>query len=467
MSTAKQRELVRSVLHTKTSRRKLTAGALAAGLPLTAFGHSAQARRAAQEQADLLFTFWGSPQEKTGVEAAAAAFAEARQAIAVEAQHIPNDSYQERIATMVAGGSPPDVAYIVDWHAESLAAEDQLLDLAPVLANHPTAGDYMPQSQYHLYGKYVGVNIGGEAIILYYNRDLFDEAGFDYPPSTPDAAWTWDEFVSVAQRLTRDRSGNDATSPDFDPNNIQTYGASIPYPWYGYVPFIYSNGGRFANEEGTELVLNQPEAVEALQQIQDLIHVHHVIPNPASLQNLPTSEIQLLTRQAAMAIDGHWKVLDFSQQELNWSMGVLPRFQEPATVLFSYPMCIFAATEYPEAAVDLFTALHDPTQVDLFKKGLWMPVQASYYTDAEKTAAWLDAEPGVYPPEARGVLVDFVYNHSSIQPPTYWLKNQAQIFNDAVIPAMDLLWTGQATAQAAMDQAVSTATPLMQGRATD
>ena len=34
--------------------------------------------------------------------------------------------------------------------------------------------------------------------MINYNRDLFDEAGVDYPKE----GWTWDEFREVAKKLT-------------------------------------------------------------------------------------------------------------------------------------------------------------------------------------------------------------------------------------------------------------------------
>jgi hypothetical protein len=62
------------------------------------------------------------------------------------------------------------------------------------------------------------------------------------------------------------------------------------------------------------------------------------------------------------------------------------------------------------------------------------------------------------------VLVEFVYKNTPHQPPVYWMKNQAQIFAEAVDPAQSALWSGEMTAQEAMDQAVADAAPLMQGR---
>ena len=93
-----------------------------------------------------------------------------------------------------------------------------------------------------------------------------------------------------------------------------------------------------------------------------------------------------------------------------------------------------------------------------------MPLQEAYYTDPEKTASWLDGEEGVYPPEARDVLIDYTLNHTPLQPPTYWLKNFGQIESEALNPALEQLWNGTLTAQEAMDQAAQKATPLLEGR---
>ena len=53
-------------------------------------------------------------------------------------------------------------------------------------------------------------------MIIYYNKKIFDEAGVPYPPTKWTEAWTWDEFVNVAKKLTKDKNGNNALSPNFD-----------------------------------------------------------------------------------------------------------------------------------------------------------------------------------------------------------------------------------------------------------
>jgi multiple sugar transport system substrate-binding protein len=377
-------------------------------------------------------------------------------------QHIPTE-YLQKITTMLASGHPPDISFLGADTALRWAAEGKILDFTPFYEEFPFAKP-MEKALYKFGdGKIIGTN-AFETMILFYNRELFDEAGVGYPPAQADLAWNWDQFVEVAKKLTKDKNGNDATSPDFDPDGIQTFGVTFYTNWPGYMPLIFSNGGRIASDDGTRLLLNQPEAVEVLQQMHDLIYVHHVAPTPTQASTLPATDILLKTGKVAMDMNGHWKVLDYQKTGIKWDMGVLPRFKDPVTMIFGSPPVIFSATKYPDQAFEFYTWLSDPTRIDLFKTGLWMPAQEEYYTNPDKTAQWLEAEPGVYPATARDVLIDYTLNHTPVQPPVYWLKNLDTIHAEAIDPALELLWAGTVTAQQATDEAVAKAAPLMQGR---
>ena len=46
----------------------------------------------------------------------------------------------------------------------------------------------------------------------------------------------------------------------------------------------------------------------------------------------------------------------------------------------------------------------------------------------------------------------------------YWLRNYGQMLDEAITPALSLMWAGEANAQQAMDQAVKEGQKLLQGR---
>ena len=65
------------------------------------------------------------------------------------------------------------------------------------------------------------------------------------------------------------------------------------------------------NEDGTRLLLDSPEATEAMQKMADLMWVQHVAPTPMQDQNLPDYVTMLQTGNLAMHISGHWSLLDY------------------------------------------------------------------------------------------------------------------------------------------------------------
>lgn len=441
--------------------RAIYLGSAIIGLAAVMTSYAAAQTSPAACEEPLLFTYWGSPAERDAVGSMITSFNESHPDVQVKGQHIP-DNYVEKISTMLAANDFPDVAYLeAAANMFPLAEAGRLMDLSPLLQSDQER----LENTAFTYGKdkVAALYVAPEILLLYYNKAAFDEAGADYPPAKAMEAWTWDEFVTVAKKLTKDRNGNDATSPDFDPNSIDTYGLSFPTWWFGYLAFIYSNGGQFANEEGTKLLLNQPEAVEVLQKMQDLIYVDHVAPTPTQSAAFPSADVMMQSGKVAMTLDGQWKVLDFSQlASLSWSMGVLPKFEEPVTLVVSGGAGVSADTVCPEQALEFLEYL-TPENVDLYRKGLWMPAQRAYYTDPAKISEWIQGEEGVYPPEARDAVVDYTLNHTPYQAEIYQLKNISQILSEAVDPAMELLWAGKLTAQEATNQAVEKAKPLMEG----
>ncbi|HIO79991.1 TPA: extracellular solute-binding protein [Candidatus Poribacteria bacterium] len=194
--------------------------------------------------------------------------------------------------------------------------------------------------------------------------------------ATAEEAWSWEEFVAICRKLTIDRNGYDATNPNFNAEHITTYAVAFPQSMLFALPFIYSNGGQVASDDGQKLLLNQPAAVEALQQIQDLIYRYHVAPTPSTLQSMPSASFMLQTGKVAMEISGHWQTLGLSQMGFDWGMGVLPYFKQPTTIICGSSLGIFTSSKHPEEAFQLFKALGDTASNDLFGNGLGKPMHS-------------------------------------------------------------------------------------------
>lgn len=413
----------------------------------------------------LRMTVWGSPDEVAAYKFAIKRFEASYPNIKVDLQHIAAD-YDTKLTTMVAGNDVPDIAMMESGSiAYPLAEQGKFYNLQEFLDKDQfiNVDSLVPNIMYSLEpGNVIGIGPGPESFGLFYNEDIFKEAGISPPPSKLSEAWTWDEFIEVAKKLTVDTKGRTANDPDFDPKNVKQYGVSASTWWGVYSNFIYSNGGDFVSEDGKRFALNEPAAVEAIQKISDMMNVHHVSPSPVQAKNIPATNVALQTKKVAMAIDGQWASAGLAQSKFNFNVGVMPVLKEPVTTVVCGMFSMFKSTKHPQEAWELMKALIDPeASIEMITSGTWMPSYKDWYTDPNMLAKWtanLDARPSGY----NDAIVEVILTKGH-QTPTGYVKNFNKIM-DIVNPALDKVWLGQQTAQEAMDSIAAKAQEQVQGR---
>ena len=317
----------------------------------------------ADEPVTLRYSFWGSTAEKDAITASCEKFTE-QTGINVEIIHIPTD-YEAKLSAMIAGGEEPDVANLRDYFALPLAENGDLVNILNLIDEDPDVNrdDYLDYAyKYFTPDEAYGLNTATELFAMFYNPDLFAAAGIDNLPADVENALTMEEFIEVAQKLTIDGNGKNAAEEGFDPSNIVQYGVMFDFGVQMYMGAVYSNGGTYVNEDGTEWTLNNPEAVEALQTISDLVNVYHVAPNPSELKALPSLAVALQTNKAAMVWAGAWIALDLGTGGTNFDVAVLPVFKEGlyATCPAQGTAGIFKSSKYTKEAFALWKWLMDP-----------------------------------------------------------------------------------------------------------
>ena len=170
-----------------------------------------------------------------------------------------------RLQAAVASGRVPDIVQLEITAYGIFADRGVILDLTPFIENTPdfSVDDLIPgiweAAQYK--GTPYVIPFNNSVPVMYYNRDLFSAAGLD-PENPPE---TWGELLAAAQTLT---------APSDAPGESQ-WGVSAPPQWVRNA-FVRQNGGRWMNDDLSEMTLDQPEAQEAYQFLIDLINVHQV-----------------------------------------------------------------------------------------------------------------------------------------------------------------------------------------------
>jgi len=294
----------------------------------------------AAEPVTLKLSVWGSDLDAQVYQHRLDLFHEQNPNITVELVYIPSD-YSQKVQTMIAGGTSPDILEIAE-DVHSYSSKDQIIPLNDFVASSgldlnarygETGG---LTGAYSMNGNLYAMPDRGGALILYYNKDMFDAAGLSYP--TKD--WTWVEFLDAAQKLTL-RDGDTVTQ----------YGWAAGGWWPWWMSFIYMNGGAVLDENG-QPVVNSPEAVEAIQFYNDLVYTYKVAPSPEDYANLGTNSPDPLFAQGkvAMATTGFWGISGLQGATFNWDIAPLFKNTQNATVIFGSGFAISSDCQYPEEA---------------------------------------------------------------------------------------------------------------------
>ena len=169
--------------------------------------------------------------------------------IKVEMTAMDPSSYWPRISAMATAGELPDVFCMSTGYFEQWAQDGLLMNIQELVDRDLNVDDYFvevfsenryPDKQS---GDMYAIPYAWVTPVLFYNKDMFDEAGLAYP----DDNWTWDDFLAAAQKLT---VRSDPRLP------AERYG----FFWYGRYahiePWVYANSGRILNEQKTRIQID-------------------------------------------------------------------------------------------------------------------------------------------------------------------------------------------------------------------
>ncbi|MDB5829074.1 MAG: transporter substrate-binding protein [Variovorax sp.] len=176
-------------------------------------------------------------------------------------------TYQETIVkalTAHKSGTPPVTSVLLSTDMFTLIDEDAIV---PFDSFAKTAEDkawmgsfykaFMANSQTG--GKTWGIPFQRSTVVMYWNKELFKEAGLD-PEKGPT---NWAELKAAATKLTKKDASGKTTQ----------YGVQIPssgFPYWLFQTLTTPNDALLANDAGTQVKFDDPKVVEALQYWVDL-----------------------------------------------------------------------------------------------------------------------------------------------------------------------------------------------------
>ena len=308
-------------------------------------GSSSEEEAPAEESGVLQVGIWDSNQEP-GIKEILADFTAAT-GIETEVTVTTWGDYWTMLSAAAQGGELPDVFWMHANEAERYMSNDMLLDLTDKIA----ASEVVKYENYleDLWGIYTyedklyAVPKDVDTIALWYNKEIFDQAGVAYPDDT----WTWETFVDAAKTI-HEKTG------------IYGYCLSSDDYQEGYASWIYSYGGSMLDYDPLKSGFDKPETIEAMNLLDSLLKSGAMPSQEEISEN--SKDVLFNSGKVAMTTLGSWmlageKAMD-EEFQAKIDVAVLPKASttgERHCIYNGLGWAAAANTDMPEASTRSMT----------------------------------------------------------------------------------------------------------------
>ncbi|MGZ9810825.1 extracellular solute-binding protein [Pseudoroseicyclus sp. H15] len=260
---------------------------------------------------------------------------------------------QDKATTLAVAGSPVAMAYVGSRTLKEFALNELIV---PVPMTEEEQAEYYPNivDTVTFQGTQWGVPIAFSTKALYWNKDIFEEAGLD--PETPPA--TWEETIDFARQITEntDYAGYGLPAKTMDNTMHQ------------FLHWVYTNNGQIIDADGN-IVMDSPEVLAALQAYQDI--------TPYSVEGATAYE---QNEMRAIFLDGTVGMIQTSvgaaflleDTDIDWGVADLPLGPDaegPGTLLITDSLVIFDGTGVEDKAIEFAKFITSPEVQEAYEAG--------------------------------------------------------------------------------------------------
>lgn len=346
--------------------KKVLAAALSLACASTLFAATAVTASAADKKEVVIWDYFETDAQKQMMKSLIDEFNASQDEYEASHVYVPFADYEKQLTLGIASGELPDLVILDGCGMASFIQLGLFGDISDADINWD---EYMegPMESTMLDGKHYGIPFATNCTALFYNKDLFDAAGIDYP----DENTTWDEFHEMAKALTKDGVsgfGNAATNTD--------EGTFQCLQW------LYTAGGSYTDiEDGVDAYKLMQEMIEDGSWTKECV-------------NWTQSDVNnnFMAGNLAMQQNGPWQIpgIEANAPDLNYGVTVLPKkdadSEQATSILGGENMGVVNKDD--TSGAEAFLKYYDQTDVmvDAMKQyGSYPPK-----TEAAKDSYWTD-----------------------------------------------------------------------------
>lgn len=421
--------------------------AVAMGLLLTACSSeaddtpSSESAAPAGDPVDLRMTIWTSNEDHLALfnSIADEYMASHPEVASVTFDSLPFDDYTSTVTTQLAGGSAPDLAWVLENTAPDFVESGALVPLNDTLED--TDGyefDDLASGATELWlseGELMAYPFSTSPFVMFVNNDLLADAGL--PPAADmlaDGSWTWENVDQAGSTVNAETGKSGFVIRDFDYLNWDF----LSTVWNGW-------GASPWSDDGAMCTFAEPEMVEAFEFLHGAAFESMSMPGPGSSADFFAGESAMTVTQISRA-----NLLE--ESDFDWDLLPLPA--GPAgdySVTGQAGIGVMSQSENPEIAADFLAFFSNPENARSMAE--FFPPPRESLLNAEVLSA---ANPLLTPEQIENVVVPGIAN-GQVRPS----HTGAAEIGQQVRSSLDGIWTEGADVQAVLESTCSAIEPLL------
>ncbi len=258
---------------------------------------------------------------------------------------------QDKATNLAIAGDPPAMAYMGARVLKQLYNGGMIVE---VPMTEEEKASYYPSmlEAVSSEGKILGIPVAASTRALYYNKDLFKQAGLDenQPPQT------WEQLYKMGMTI-KEKTGV---------HGIGIAGKAHDSTFLEYLSFAAGNNARVIDEKGN-IIFNNDNNIEALKQFVKLKDI--AVDNPTSMLRADFNNI-FNQKNVAMHINGPW-FRNQINEDINWGIAPVPygpKNSEPSSILIVDSMAIFKGSGVEDIAIKFAKYITNPKHQFRYEK---------------------------------------------------------------------------------------------------
>lgn len=271
---------------------------------LSACSNGSSPNAAGKDNEEVTLTLLNSmtPGEGTAISyrTVLAKFMEENPNIKLDEETIANADMATKVQTLAAASELPDIFMLKGQMVQNFVENGKVLSVDDILNEDPEWKDSFKEgvfSNYVIDGKTYGIPYQITNTCVFYNEDLFKQAGVESFPET------WDEFITAVEKIKAT-----GVTPIVLGNKAK---------WNAESVIMSTLGNRATGSEWYQSIRDRsgakftdPEFVSALKALSDLAKAGAFNTDVNSLDNTQQRQVYM-NGEAAMSIDGSWTIVEF------------------------------------------------------------------------------------------------------------------------------------------------------------